>query len=104
MSKSTIRATLNDGPRVGEVLEIETAAGEGPPATLVVSDPFTDESTESTTYHLHRGGAESGVYIYRTGVPDESDDRGGASDPGDVVSGPGSERLQEERIESEGGP
>jgi hypothetical protein len=77
MSNSTIRAALDDGPRVGEVIEVETDAGDGPPATLVVSDPFSDGPADSTTYHLHQEGAEPGSYIYRTGVPDGPGEDGG---------------------------
>lgn len=101
MSNSTIRAALDNGPRVGEIIEVETEAGEAPPATLVVSDPFGDGPGESTTYHLHQQGTEPGSYIYRTGMPDSSDEQG---DPGgEPPAGETSEQLQKERMDSEGG-
>ena len=101
MSNSVIRAALDDGPRVGEVLEVETEAGEAPPTTLVVSDPFSDGPQDSTTYHLHQEGAEPGSYVYRTGVPDSSDESDSRAD--ESSSGEPSEQLEKERMDSEGG-
>jgi hypothetical protein len=41
----------------------------------VVSDPFGEEPTESTLYHLNHEGAEPGSYVYRTGnTSDETDE------------------------------
>ncbi|HTK63957.1 MAG TPA: hypothetical protein VL595_16335 [Pseudonocardia sp.] len=75
MSNSTIRAALDNGPRVGEVLEIEPGEDGTPPTTLVVSDPLGEDTTESTTYHLQQEGAEPGTYVYRAGnSSDEADD------------------------------
>jgi hypothetical protein len=76
MSNSTIRAALDNGPRVGEVLEVEAEEGGAPPARLVVTDPLGEEgSAEATTYHLQQEGTEPGSYIYRTGnSSDEADD------------------------------
>jgi hypothetical protein len=107
MSNSTIRAALDDGPRVGEVLEVETGAGEAPPTTLVVSDPFSEGPGESTTYHLLQEGTEPGSYIYRTGKPDSSDEQEEPDEPDEPddaqPSGEASEQLQKERMASEGG-
>ena len=97
MSNSTIRAALDDGPRVGEVLEVETEATGSPPTTLVVSDPLRDGPADSTTYHLHQEGDEPGSYVYRTGAPDDVE----ASD--EPSSGDSGEQLQKERMDSEGG-
>lgn len=75
MSNSTIRAALDNGPRVGEVLEVETTEGGTPPTTLVVSDPLGEGTAESTTYHLQQEGTEPGTYVYRAGnSSDEADD------------------------------
>ena len=76
MSDSTIRAALDDGPRVGEILEVETGQDGVAPATLVVSDPLSDADgpTETTTYHLHQEATEPGSFVYRTGGPDSEDE------------------------------
>jgi hypothetical protein len=74
MSKSTIRAALDNGPRVGEVLEVETGEDGTPPATLVVSDPLGEGSAESTTYHLQQDLSEPGSYVYRTGNSSDEDE------------------------------
>ena len=109
MSNSTIRAALDNGPRVGEILEIETEDGGAPPATLVVSDPLGEGAAESTVYHLQQEATEPGSYVYRTGnSSDEADDdefRDAVDDEanGDPVSPQVSEQLQKQRWESEGG-
>ena len=115
MSNSTIRAALDDGPRVGEVIELEIGAGDGPPATLVVSDPFSEGPADTTTYHLHQEGSVPGSYVYRTGTRDGGpEDGGGSNDPDDeatdeaagpahVGAGHDSEQPQQERMDSEGG-
>jgi hypothetical protein len=82
MTNSTMCALLEDGPRSGEVVELDPGPGGVPPAQVVVSDPLgaggrSEESfdveptpTAATTYHLHGHAQQADTYIYRTGEPD----------------------------------
>jgi hypothetical protein len=53
MSEFRIRAVLEDGPRTGEVLEVDAGPDGGPPRQVVVADPLGN------------------TYRYRTGEPDQ---------------------------------
>jgi hypothetical protein len=84
MADSTVLAALEDGPRAGEVVEVEVGPEGRPPHQVVVSDPpglggraeesfdIEPEPTAETTYYLHPQGtpANSNFYIYRVGEPD----------------------------------
>lgn len=83
MANSTVRAALQDGPRAGEVIDVEVGPEGRPPHQVVLPDPpglggraeesfdIEPEPTAATTYYLHQGTqADSSSYIYRVGGPD----------------------------------
>jgi hypothetical protein len=84
MANSTVRAALQDGPRAGEIVEIEAGPEGRPPHQVVVSDPpglggraeesfdIEPEPTAATTYYLYQQDtqADSSSYIYQVGEPD----------------------------------
>jgi hypothetical protein len=84
MANSMVRAVLEDGPRAGEIVEVEAGPEDRPPHQVVLPDPpgfggraeesfdIEAEPTAATTYYLHQPGtpADCSSYIYRVGEHD----------------------------------
>lgn len=75
MTRPTVRAVIDDGPRAGETLDLDAAAEDTPPKEVLLADehrgeratrgPVRPPSGAVSTYCLVGRDEERGGYVYR---------------------------------------
>jgi hypothetical protein len=67
MAAIRIRVLIDDGPRAGATLTIDSDTAGEPPDQLVLDNPL---GPGTTTYHLHGLDEHRQGYLYRTTPPE----------------------------------
>jgi hypothetical protein len=67
MNPIRIRVFIDDGPRAGATLTIDSGAGGKPPDQLVLDNPL---GSRPLTYYLHGLDEHRKGYVYRTASPE----------------------------------
>jgi hypothetical protein len=70
MTRATIRAFIEDGPRAGETVEVDAVARDNPPKQFLLADEHLGPRSADATKH-HPSGS---VSTYRLVGPDDSRD------------------------------
>jgi hypothetical protein len=80
VTRPTIRAILEDGPRAGETVDVDAASQDAPPPQLLLGDehlgerpadkPKSPPSGSVSTYHLVGPDESKGGYVYRVAHTD----------------------------------